>query len=248
MTVVECEQGDAVWHETRLGIPTASKASMLLTPTCRPSKSARLYRAKLLAEYVTGDPMDGDLSENEWIQRGIALEPEARNHYAIVHSVEVQRVGLCVCSAREVCGPDPDGVVTSLFGPDEYVVAASPDGLVGDDGLIELKVPAPHTHILWLADGGLPREHVMQVQMQLWATGRKWADFMSYHPQLPPVLVRVEPDEAIQAALDDILPAFVAELAEGRKRLSELGVESWADKQAEHERLMAEHDAEEAAR
>ena len=61
------------------------------------------------------------------------------------------------------------------------------------------------------------------MQGQLWVSGRKWCDFMSYHPQLPPLLVRVEPDEKYHAALDDLMPKFVKEVLDGRERLRELG-------------------------
>ena len=224
MTIIDCEQGSREWIEHRLGIPTASKFSRLLTPSrLTPSSQQRDYLARLLAEWVTGEPMD-DLMDNPWVERGRLLEPEARRHYGVLHDVAPRRVGLCVREA------------------DALLVGASPDGLVGDDGLLELKVPAPHTHILWLASGGLPAEHRMQVQGQLWITDRDWCDFMSYHPELPPLLVRVYPDPDVQMALDLHLPDFVAQVVAGRQRLTEMGVESWVARQAEHERVMAEHE------
>ena len=70
----------------------------------------------------------------------------------------------------------------------------------------------------------MPRQHVIQVQGQLWVSGRAWVDFMSYHPGLPPLIVRAEPDEKLQAAFDEAIPAFIDELMAGRERLRELGV------------------------
>ena len=87
----------------------------------------------------------------------------------------------------------------------------------------------PKTHLLYLARNVLPRDYVLQVQGQLWVTGRGWVDFMSYCPNLPPFIVRVEPDLKIQDALDAALPAFTSELEAGRARLIELGVQPWKE-------------------
>ena len=80
-------------------------------------------------------------------------------------------------------------------------------------------------HLLYLARGIVPREYALQVQGLLWITGRAWADFMSYYPDLPAFVIRVEPDPRIQDALSDALPAFHAELMAGRQSLIERGVE-----------------------
>ena len=98
---------------------------------------------------------------------------------------------------------------------------------MGDDGLLELKCPQEDTHLLYLARGVLPTDYKAQVQGQLWVTGRAWADFMSYCPELPPFLIRVEPDPKFQAALDDHMPTFHAELMAGRARLLDKGVTPW---------------------
>ena len=200
---------------------------------------------ELLWEWTSlASPTAASWTPSGW-QRGRDMEPRAREYYGVVKDVQPTRVGLCT---RRVVALRPlkDGSVS--VGGD---VGASPDALVGDDGAFtRLKCPAPATHIGWLSAGAdvLPGEHRMQVQGQLWVTGRAWCDFMSYCPRLPPLLVRVEPDPKVQAALDDALPAFVSELAERRDWLRGLGVQSWQDQQAEHERIMAEHDREEATR
>ena len=174
--------------------------------------AARRVPSELLAEWVFGE---GAVEfDSEWAARGRALEPQARDFYSFVRSCEVRSIGLA-------------------YRDDSRTVAASPDGIVGyevrNDGALELKCPAPKTHLLYLARDVLPREYVMQVQGQLWVTQLPWVDFMSYCPSLPPFIVRVEPEPKIQAALDFLLPAFVAELEAGRKRLIELGVQPWKE-------------------
>ena len=269
MTVIDCEQGSREWVEARLGIPTASQFSRLLTPKrMQVSASRHRYRAELLAEWITGDPVDE--FETEWTERGKALEPLARSHYGIVWDVAPKQVGLCTRRVSALV-PFGDGNLSV-----DIDVGASPDALVGDDGLLELKCPGIVNHVMYCADGGVPSAYKMQVQGQLWVTGRKWADFMSFYPDAPEqLLVRVEPDPAVQDAFDEVIPAFVAELAESRRNLLDRGWKSWKDqhdelaeqqktpmtydeakgewvpwdgKQAEHERIMAEHDREEAAR
>ena len=251
MTILDCEQGTREWVEARLGIPTASQFSRLLTPKrMQVSASRHRYRAELLAEWITGEPVDE--FETEWTERGKAMEPLARSHYGIVWDVEPRQVGLCVRSAGSVFTHASDALCKAVpvhIPPDEHVVGASPDALVGDDGLLELKCPGMVNHIMSCADGGVPSAYKMQVQGQLWVTGRKWADFMSFYPDAPEqLLVRVEPDPAVQDAFDEVIPVFVAELAEARQNLIERGWKPWAEKQAEHERIMAEHDREEATR
>lgn len=211
MIVHEAEQGSVAWIEARLGIPTASQFSRIVTATGRLSKSRDGYLAELLAAWCLGEPVT-DFLGTDATERGHALEPEARKYYSFQRDVDAQTVGL-------------------IYKDDSCMVGCSPDGLVGEDGLLELKCPMPPKHLLWLArcsatekkPAVCPPEHNPQVQGQLWVSGRSWCDFMSYHPQLPPLLVRVEPDETYQAALDELMPKFVQEVIAGRERLRELG-------------------------
>ena len=204
MITLDCEQGTREWVEARLGIPTATGFSKILTPGGKLSKSREAYWGDLLGESVTGEPHD-DLPSLYFVERGEALEPSARKHYAFQRDVDPVKVGF-------------------VFRDEGRMVGCSPDGVVGDDGLLELKCPKTGNHISWLARGVVPREHVSQLQGQLWVTGRAWVDFMSYHPGLPPLIVRVEPDPAYQAALDEHIPTFCDELLEGRAYLRSLGV------------------------
>ena len=115
---------------------------------------------------------------------------------------------------------------------------------MGDDGLLELKCPREDTHLLYLARGVLPTDYKAQVQGQLWVTGRAWVDFMSYCPELPPFLIRVEPDPTFQAALDDHIPTFHAELMAGRERLLVEGRDALGEavtRRAAHEQSAVVH-------
>ena len=89
-----------------------------------------------------------------------------------------------------------------VYKDERRLVGCSPDGLVGDDALLELKVPKAATHMVWLIEDELPREHFCQCQFALWVTGMKRLWWMSYHPQLPEVLHEVGPDSTYQKALE----------------------------------------------
>ena len=230
MTILECEQGGAEWQAARLGIPTASCFGRIVTPAGKLSASRDDYLAELLAEWALGEPIED--FDSEWIIRGKLLEPQARAYYAFHADAPVQTVGLCARTVGELVGiSDPN------LGTAELAIGASPDGLVGDkrrpdgtldpcgDGGLELKCPSPAKHLLYLARNAVPRKYIAQVQGCLWVTGRAWWDWMSYHPDLPPVVIRCAPDPRFQAALDDALPVFHAELMAGRASLIEKGVE-----------------------
>lgn len=174
-----CEQLSHEWWTLRRGIPTASAFDRVLTPAQgKPSAQQDDYIAELIAErsefaapYVA--PSGGYVTDE--MAEGIRREPEARAWYALQAGCEVRQVGF-VLSA---CG---------RWG-------CSPDGLIGADGVLELKNPAPRTHVRYRLRGGLPPEYRCQVHGALVVTGRRWADFVSYCPGFPPLLVRVEPDE-----------------------------------------------------
>ena len=203
MITLDVEQGSRAWIEARLGIPTASEFSRIVTPGGELSASRDEYIGTLLAEWALGE-QDAEF-QNEWVERGKLLEPEARDYYRFHRDADVATVGF-------------------VYRDEDKLVGCSPDGLVGDDGLIELKCPKPGTHLRWLSGGKVPRQHMIQVQGQLWVSGRAWVDFMSYHPGLPPLIVRSEPGEKMQAAFDEAIPAFIAELMAGREKLREMGV------------------------
>lgn len=202
LQVFDCEQGTPEWFAARLGIPTASEFSTVLAKGRGggDSKTRRTYMLKLIGERLTGEPMW--TYSNEHMERGKAMEDEARDLYSMVRDVEPQRVGFL---RRGDAG-------------------ASPDSLVGDDGLLEIKTKLPHLHLEAMLAGKLPAEHVAQCQGQLWISGRPWLDFVSYWPGLTPFIVRVERDDIYIKSLEAAVAEFLAELAETMARVAEYRV------------------------
>lgn len=181
MRVIDHEQGTQEWLNSRLGCPSGSGFSNLITATGKPSTSAEAYINQLIAEKLT--ERTTEVKVNEWMQRGTELEPLARQYYELSTGLEVQEVGFCKHDTME-CG-------------------VSPDGLVGEDGGLEIKCPAPHTHVKYLRDDKLPVVYKQQVMGCLWITGREWWDFVSYHETMPVLQVRVYRDEDYIAKLED---------------------------------------------
>ena len=205
--IIGTKQGDMSWMLSRLGVPTASNFSRIVTATGRPSSQAKRYAGELLAEYVLGQPKDDpdDFKGTFWTERGLELEPQAAAAYEILTGIDTWSTGVI----RRI----------GKWG----AASCSPDKLTAE-GLLELKCPMPHTHLLYLAGGELPSEYVAQVQGQLWVSQRPWADFVSFHPELPPFHVRVEPDAKFQAAFDAGIPAFCQQFADFSAGLEQVGV------------------------
>lgn len=174
MRVSNHTQGSDEWLESRLGRPTASNFGKLITPTGKPSASAEGYINELIAQRITGEIPE--FFKSEAMERGNELEPHAKASYEFTEDVEVVEVGLCL--------------------HDEFECGASPDGLIGEDGGIEIKCPLPHTHVAYLRAGEVPSKYIPQIQGCMWITGREWWDFMSYHPAMEDLIVRVHRDEA----------------------------------------------------
>jgi hypothetical protein len=200
MKMFDMPQGSQEWWAIRRGIPTASEFDKIITPAkCQVSAQARNYICKLIADLAALYPPENVESwTNHAMRHGIDCEPEARRWYEFDRGVQVAQVGFCITD---------DG----RFG-------CSPDGLVGEDGLLELKCPQLHTHADYLLDGGLPTEYKCQVHGQLVVTGRKWVDFLSYSPGLDPLLIRVEPDE-FTAKLASALEVFWQQYQEALQKL-----------------------------
>ena len=213
--VIDCEQGSGHWKSLRRGIPTASDFGRIVTSSGRKSSQQDAFTGALLAEWVTGES-DGAWQGSGDSERGRHLEPKAREYYAFFRDAEPETVGFIYKDVSRMSG-------------------CSPDALVGDDGLLELKVPKLSTHIMWLGADSVPRNHIPQLQGQLWVTGREWVDFCSYHPDFPPFLKRVEPDLKFQDALDFWMPEFTAQLVKLRESLIEQGVVPYDDFQEEND-------------
>ena len=196
------EQGSTDWAFTRLGMPTASQFDRILTPkTLKPSAGQAKYRAELLAEWLMGQPLDWGTTA--YMERGTEMEDEARDWYCFDRGVDVEQVGF----------------VTR----DDGFVGGSPDGLVGQNGGLEIKCPGPANHVLYMLEEDIG--YVGQVQGYMYLTGREWWDVLSYHPDLPKVVTRVARSEEYVAKLVPALDSFVERLEVDKVRLAEHRVE-----------------------
>jgi hypothetical protein len=180
MRIIECEQGSPEWLLARLGVPSASSYSKLITTTGRASAQADAYINQLVAERLTGEPTFFQVTDP--MQRGMDLEPFARHAYEMETGNLVIQVGFLMHDTLEA--------------------GASPDGLIGENGGLEIKCPSGHTHVEYLRDNVLPTKYFQQAQGCLWISGRDWWDFMSYHPRMEPLIVRVFRDEQFIKALE----------------------------------------------
>ena len=164
-TFIEClhPQRSPKWFAARGGKVTGSCVSDVLTKVKTGESTSRAnYRAQLVVERITGLPAGGDYT-NAAIQRGTDLEPVARVAY------EVKTGSLAL--------------ETGFWHDDN--MGASPDGLIDDDGLLEIKCPSLATHFGYLKAGTVPSKYVPQIQMQMFVTGREWCDFVSFCPEYP---------------------------------------------------------------
>lgn len=191
----DIEQGSDDWHAVRRGVITASTIARLVTATGKPANNdtSRAQLLHLLAERITGTSEPSFYNDD--MLRGNLLEPFARDLYHR-HYNPVQECGF----------------VSAEF--DAVTIGYSPDGLVGDDGLIEIKSPRAKTHLRSLLGNEAPAEYLPQVQTGLAVTGRSWCDFISYSPGLPLFVCRVERDETAIERLINAARAAEAQLAE----------------------------------
>jgi len=201
MRRILCEAGGPEWKMARLGIPTASRFDEILTPkTLKISGSRAKYAHQLVAEQLLGVPMDDDASR--FMQRGSVLERRAIDYYQMVNDVETEPAGFLML--------------------DDDSAGCTPDFLVGTNGLGEIKVPSAHVHIAYLLDGGI--DYRCQTQGQLWISEREWVDTLSWHPELPPALVRVPRDEDFIKALAAAVRQCNDYIAEVKLKLQKHGL------------------------
>lgn len=202
MIIHNVDQGGPEWLALRIGIPTASCFDQIITPVrMELSASARTYAIRLITEILLNLPTDS-LAKIEHVERGKELEPEAAKAYAFAHDAELQPVGFITSD----CG---------RFG-------ASPDRLiVGRNAALEIKVPAPQTHVGYMLDG-FGADYRVQVQGQMLVCGFDYVDRYSWHPGMPDYVERTDRDETFIAKLAAALDAFCdmkdAILAEVRAR------------------------------
>lgn len=190
-------QGSPEWFAARLGKVTASKVSDVVAKTKSGWGASRAnYMAALIAERLTQTPADS--FSNAAMQWGTEQEPLARVAYEFFTGRDVEQVGF-------------------VDHPTIPMTGASPDGLVGTDGLVEIKCPNTATHIDTLLDGKVPGKYVIQMQWQMACTGRQWCDFVSFDPRMPEEMrlwiQRVDRDGPHIELLEEDVTRFLAELS-----------------------------------
>ena len=190
------EQGTPEWQALRIGKLTASRvADMLATVKTGESMSRKNLRADLIAERLTGSKTDS--YTNSAMNWGVETEPQARVAYEVFSYNFVDQVAFV------------DHPTIPNFG-------CSPDGFVGDDGLIEIKCPNTSTHLEYIETRKPPSKYMTQMMSQMSVTGRKWCDFVSFDPRLPDglklLVVRIERDEEVIAKIEAEAIKFLAEV------------------------------------
>jgi len=187
----------------RLGIPTSSNFHKIITPQGKPSKQWREYACVLIAERLLHRKLE--FYNSPAMERGLIVEAEAADWYEFDQDVTVQRAGFIT--------------------DERHRMGCSPDRLVGDEGLLEVKAPLPHTQVEYWLSGEVSERFRPQLQGQLYVSQRSWVDILCWHDVLPKLVVRVEPDEKFITALDrelQIFNYFIERVMEKIRATSEL--------------------------
>jgi len=193
-------QGTEAWYNIRLGRPTASQFSRIITAAKGDlSKSWKAYAVELIAEcFVSFQEWTG----NSWTDRGTEMEPEAREAFQSHTGLVVEQVGFCT--------------------RDDGIVGCSPDGFIVQDGQrvagLEIKCPAAKTHVGYILDGVLPDDYKQQVHGGMAVTGLNAWHFWSYYPGLKPFHIIVERDD-YTAKLEAALDQFILDYADMRREV-----------------------------
>ena len=202
----EIIQGSPEWHALRIGKVTASRVADVVAKIKSGWGASRAnYAAQLVAERLTGEP--GDSYTNAAMQWGIDHEPDARAAYEFHTDADVVKCGF-------------------IEHPNLNMTGASPDGLVGDDGLVEIKCPNTANHIETLKGQAVPSKYVLQMQWQMACAQRQWCDFVSFDPRLPEHLrlfvKRVARDDKLIVELSGEIIAFLVEVNDTVAELNRL--------------------------
>jgi putative phage-type endonuclease len=200
------DQGSESWFQVRIGKVTASRVADVIAKTKTGYSASRdNYMAQLICERLTGQK--GESFTNAAMQHGTDTEPLARAAYEALQDVLVDEVGFVPHPTIEMAG-------------------ASPDGLVGEDGLLEIKCPNTATHIETLISKVVPGKYNTQMQFQMACTGRKWCDFVSFDNRLPEMfqlfVTRVPRDEVFIKLIESEIVQFLAELDNKINKLMEI--------------------------
>ena len=197
MIIHDIAQASESWFQLRLGIPTASRFSDIVTSKGNPSKSADKYMDQLLAEYLAGQPFDME-ETTHWMKRGNELEPEARKWYEFRKDTEVKQVGFIM--------------------EDHGRYGGSPDGLVGEKGILEIKC-VKHNTMVNCYRGRHHKKYTQQVQGNLWLAERAYCDFVAYNPVMKTFMTRIQRDDEFIVKLKREVLRFCAVLKKQKEKL-----------------------------
>jgi len=185
MIIHNAPQGSEAWERIRKGKATGSEFNRVITPAkLQFAAGARTYACQLAAERLGVESEQG--TPSYWMDRGIELEPYARQDFA-TRCEKIQEVGFIMPT------------VDANYG-------CSVDGLVGDDGTLEIKCPSSELLIAWHWAGVIPTDHLIQCQFSLWVTGRSVCHFFGWHPDIEPLHLESQRDEKYMAAFESAMP------------------------------------------
>ena len=197
MEILYIEQGTEAWHQARLGSIGGSSIAAAVAQGTGATRQTLLY--KLAGELLTGKREDSFVSSA--MVQGLEREPDARLLYEMIEGVEVKQVGLIRDKPHCHC---------------------SPDGLVEERGMIEIKSPQIPAHVETLDKQKVPAQYVKQIQWSLQRTSREWLDFVSYNPEIitkPIFIKRCYRDEKLIKKLEEGADQFIAEMLEMVERI-----------------------------
>lgn len=194
MIIHEVEQRSEEWYALRAGRPTASEFSKIVQSDGKPSKSASGYALTLAAEMFAGKPVDA-WEGNAWTERGREMEEAALSLYSFAHGVTANPVGFITDDAK--------------------TMGCSPDGLIGDDGMVEVKCLKAENHVkailYFQKNGRCPTDYVQQTQGQILIAERGWCDLVFYHPELPLLVIRQRQIADVMEGLAKQIPLVLKE-------------------------------------
>ena len=225
----DCSQRSEEWDRLRLGIPTSSEFHRIVKggteyvcqscgvvspnkrkkcgdcgepvvsrETLKPSQQAEGYMHRLLAEWYYGGPLEDPESQfqSAWMERGQVLEDQAVTSYEFETGLETEKVG--------------------FISTDDGMVGCSPDRLVGEDGMLEIKCPSPPIHMGYMVKRSVDSDYWAQIQGQMLIAGRAWVDIESYCPPFPTVIIRVPRDDQYASLLVVQLAEFIHAMQQAR--------------------------------
>ena len=198
IVVKDIVQGTEEWFAEKVGKPSASNASKIITNSGKPSKQREGYLYELVAQRITRRIEEGYKNAN--MEMGNEREDESREMYSLLHGVDVEQVGVIYKDKKKQFLCSPDGIIDNKYG-------------------LELKNVLPKTQIKYLLNDELPSEYFSQIQFSLYVTGFDRWDFMSYSPLLKPLIIKVEPDKAFQISLQVELESFIEDLDKLTKKI-----------------------------